>query len=309
VVNLAAMQPSVKKKIMFIINPISGVYKKKNIPEKIARYIDYVQFDYTIRFTEYAGHATLIAQQAVEEGYYICVAVGGDGSINEVAQSLIGSKTALGLIPYGSGNGFATHLTIPPRDVEGAINVLNTGKPVKIDLVKSNTRYFVSNAGFGIDSSTARRFHHHKIRGFSSYAWAILKEMFLYFQPFEAKVEIDDVTIERSFYLFTAFNANQYGYNFGVFPNTSLKDGVMDVIVLNKFPLWKLLYIVGCLMVKRADLIKEAESYRAKRIVIHGSKKIVYQFDGDSFIYHDDLTFEMVPQCIDVIVPENLNAY
>jgi len=104
-----------KKNIMFIVNPVSGVYRKKNIPEKIARYLDYTKFDYTIRFTQYEGHASLIAQQAVEEGYDICVAVGGDGSINEVAQSLAGTNTVLGLIPYGSGNGFATHLRIPPR--------------------------------------------------------------------------------------------------------------------------------------------------------------------------------------------------
>lgn len=299
----------VKKKIMFIINPISGVYKKKNIPEKIARYIDYVQYDYTIRFTQYPGHATLIAQQAVEEGYDVCVAVGGDGSINEVAQSLVGTNTALGVIPYGSGNGFATHLKIPARDAQGAIHVLNTGKVVKLDLVKSNLRYFVSNAGFGIDSSVARRFHHHAIRGLASYAWAVVKELLFYFQPFPAKVEIDDVTIEREFFLFTAFNANQYGYGYAVFPFTSMKDGVMDVIVLNRFPVWKLFWIVGCLMMKRADVIKEAESYRAKRIVIHGNKKMVYQFDGDSVIYHDDVIFEVVPQCINVVVPRNLNAY
>ncbi|MBK7149301.1 MAG: diacylglycerol kinase family lipid kinase [Bacteroidetes bacterium] len=298
-----------KKKIMFIINPISGVYKKKNVPEKIARYIDYVQYDYTIRFTQYAGHATLIAQQAVAEGYDVCVAVGGDGSINEVAQSLVGTNTALGIIPYGSGNGFATHLKIPPRDAEGALRVLNTGKSVKLDLGKSNLRYFVSNAGFGIDSSVARRFHHHAIRGLASYAWAIVKELLFYFQPFHAKVEIDDVTIERDFFLFTAFNANQYGYDYAVYPFTSMKDGVLDVIVLNRFPLWKLFWIVGCLMMKRADLIKESESYRAKRIKIYGNKKMVYQFDGDSVIHHDDIEIEIVPSCIQVIVPNNLIAY
>lgn len=294
---------------MFIINPISGVYKKKNIPEKVARYIDYVQFDYTIRFTQYAGHATLIAQQAVEEGYDICVAVGGDGSINEVAQSLVGTNTALGIIPYGSGNGFATHLKIPARDAEGSISVLNTGKTVKLDLVKSNLRYFVSNAGFGIDSSVARRFHHHTIRGLASYAWAVVKELLFYFQPFPARVEIDDVTIEREFFLFTAFNANQYGYDYAVFPFTSMKDGVLDVIVMNRFPVWKLFWIVGCLIMKRADLIKEAESYRAKTIIIHGNKKMVYQFDGDSVIYHGDVTFNVVPQCINVVVPQTLISY
>ena len=303
------MEVEKKKKVMFVINPISGVYKKKNVPEKVARYIDYVQYDYTIRFTQYAGHASLITQQAVEQGYDVVVAVGGDGSINEIAQSLVGSETALAVIPYGSGNGFGRHLKIPPRDVKGAMNVLNTGKIVKIDLVKSNVRYFISNAGFGIDSSVARRFKHHTTRGLSSYAWAMVKELLFYFQPFEAKIDIDDITVEGSWFLFTAFNANQYGYDYAVFPFTSLKDGVLDVILMKYFPLKKLPYIVACLMLKRPDLIAEAQSYRAKKITIHGNKKMVYQFDGDAFVYHDDVTMEVVPQAINVIVPQELNAY
>jgi YegS/Rv2252/BmrU family lipid kinase len=303
------MEFAEKKKIMFIINPVSGVYKKKNVPEKIARYIDYVQYDYSIRFTHYAGHASLIAQQAVAEGYDVCVAVGGDGSINEVAQSLVDTETALGLIPYGSGNGFATHLKIPPRNAEGSLKVLNTGKVVKLDIVKSNLRYFVSTAGFGVDSTVARRFHHHKTRGLFSYAWAVVKELLFYYQPFEATIDIDDITIHRKYFVFTAFNANQYGYNFGAFPFTSMKDGTMDVIVLNSFPVWRLFYIVFCLLLKRADLIKEAESYRAKKIHIHGNKKMVYQFDGDSFIYHDDVILEVIPQSLNVIVPFDLTAY
>ena len=303
------MEIEKKKKVMFVINPISGVYKKKNVPEKVARYIDYVQYDYTIRFTHYAGHASLIAQQAVEEGYDVCVAVGGDGSINEIAQSLVGTNTALAVIPYGSGNGFGRHLKIPPRDVKGAINVLNTGKLVKIDIAKSNVRYFISNAGFGIDSSVARRFKHHNTRGLSSYAWAMVKELLFYFQPFHAKMEIDDITVEGEFFLFTAFNANQYGYDYAVFPSTSLKDGILDVIVMTQFPLKKLPYIVICLMMKRPDLISEASSYRAKKITIHGNKKMVYQFDGDAFVYHDNVTMEVVPQAINVIVPQELNAY
>lgn len=298
-----------KQRILFVINPISGVYRKKNIPEKIARYLDFVKYDYTIRTTQYAGHATEIARQAVEEKFDVVVAVGGDGSINEVAHGLMNSNVALGLIPFGSGNGFATHLHIPPRDAAGAIEVLNNGKVVELDLVQTNIRPFVSNAGFGLDSSVARRFRHHKIRGFASYAWAVLKELLFYFKPVKMKVKIDEVEVERNFFLFTAFNANQYGYNFGVFPNTSMKDGVMDVIVLNRVPLWKLLYIVGCLMMKRADLIAEAESYRARRVEIEGGKKMIYQYDGDAVLHHDKLVFDVVPRCIKVIVPPNLNAY
>ncbi|HRN94152.1 MAG: diacylglycerol kinase family lipid kinase [Chitinophagales bacterium] len=302
------MKEITRKRIMFIINPISGVARKEGIPEQIARFLDYVQYDFTIRYTQYAGHATEIAKEAVEDGYEVVCAVGGDGSINEIAQSLVNTQTALGIIPFGSGNGLASHLSIPARNAQGAIDVLNNSKPIMIDAVSTNKGYFFSCAGFGLDSSVARRFKHHAIRGFLSYVWAIISELFFYFIPFHAKVKIDEVEIERDFYLFTAFNANQYGYNFGPFPFTSLKDGLLDVIVINKFPLWKLLYIFFCLALKRADLIKEAETFRAKKIEIKGDPKRVYQFDGDHFIFHDDLVMEIEPQCLKVLVPEKLNT-
>lgn len=300
---------SPKQKIIFIINPVSGVYKKDHIPEKVRKYVDQTKYDYTIRFTEYAGHAKLLAEQAVQQGFDVVVAVGGDGSINEVAQSLVGTKATLGIIPVGSGNGFGTHLRIPPRQAKAAIGILNTGKAVQLDLVKSNLRYFVSNAGFGLDSSVARRFNHHRHRGFFSYAGAVIKELLFYYKPMEAKIEIDDKVIERPINLFTAFNANQYGYGFGIFPATSMKDGVMDVIVLYQFPFYKLLYILICLLLKRPGWVKEAEIYRAKRILIHGNKKMNYQFDGDSVIHHEDVIFEVMPKCIHVIVPEDLKDY
>ena len=298
-----------KKKILFIINPISGVYKKKNIPEKIARYLDFTKYDYTIRTTQYAGHATEIAKEAVQDGYHVVVAVGGDGSINEVAQSLVGTNVALGLIPFGSGNGLAGHLRIPPRDAEKSMEVLNTGKVVRIDAIKTNLRYFFSCAGFGFDAHAARRFRAQEIRGLFSYFLAGLREIFYYFKPEFAKVKIDDIELEGEFYLFTAFNSSQYGYNFGVFPSTSMHDGVLDVILLRKFPLYRLFIIFFWMVNKRPDMVKEAECYRAKKITIFGSKKMVYQFDGDHVIFHDDLHLEVEPECLNIIVPQEMNAF
>ncbi len=300
---------SPRKKAMFIINPISGVVKKQNVPAQVAEYLDFVQFDYTIRHTQYAGHAAEIAAQAVKDGYDVVVAVGGDGSINEVARSLVHTDTALGIIPYGSGNGLATHLGLEPRNIRHAIEVLNSGKEVYIDAIKTNLGHVFSCAGFGLDSMVARRFRHHGIRGFLSYAWAVVKELLFYFKPIEATVEIDGLEVKQEFFLFTAFNANQYGYNFGVFSFTSLHDGLMDVIVMKGFSMWKLFYIVACLMLKRPDLIAEAESYRARKIKIHGNRKMVLQFDGDPLIHHEDLSMEIDPHALKVIVPRTLNSY
>ena len=298
-----------RQRILFIINPISGVFKKEGIPEKIAKYLDYVKYDFTIKYTQYAGHATEIATEAVKEGYTVVVAVGGDGSINEVARGLIGTDVALGVIPFGSGNGMAGHLKLPIRNAKKAIEVLNTGKVTKIDAVKTNNGYFFSVGGFGFDAHAARRFRSQVMRGFFSYMLASIREVFYHFKPEPAKIQIDDIEVERETYLFTAFNSSQFGYKLGVFPATSMHDGVLDVILVRSFPLKRLLTIFVAMLLKRPDLVPEAESFRAKKIKIYANPKRVYQFDGDHFIFHDDLEMEIVPNAINIIVANDLDAY
>lgn len=298
-----------KKKILFIINPISGVYKKQNVPEKIARDIDYTQFDYTIRATQYAGHATEIAREAIAEGYKIIVAVGGDGSINEVANALVGTDAVLGIIPYGSGNGLAMHLGMTPRNVKAALDVLNTGKVVKMDVVKTNVRYFLSCAGFGYDAHAARRFRSQEIRGLLSYVLAGAREAFWHFKPIRTQVWLDEQEIDYEFYLFTAFNSSQYGYDIGFLPTASVHDGVIDVIAIKSFPLRRMLLVFMLMIFKRSDLVKEAATFRAKKIRIKGNKKMVYQFDGDHLVWHDDLEMEIVPNALNVMIPAETESY
>lgn len=298
-----------RQRILFIINPISGVYKKEGIPEKVAKYLDYVKYDFTICYTQYAGHATELATEAVKDGYSVVVAVGGDGSISEVGRGLIGSDVALGVIPFGSGNGMAGHLKLPVRNVKKAIEVLNSGKLTKIDVIKTNYNYFFSVGGFGFDAHAARRFRSQVMRGFFSYFLASVREVFYHFKPEYAKIKIDDIEVERDTYLFTAFNSSQFGYKLGVFPATSMHDGIMDVILVRSFPLKRLVRIFAAMLFKRPDLVPEAESFRAKKIKIYGNPKRVYQFDGDHFIFHDDLEMEVVPNALNIIVPADLDAY
>ncbi len=298
-----------RQRILFIINPISGVFKKEGIPEKIAKYLDYVKYDFTIQYTQYAGHATELAAAAVLDGYSVVVAVGGDGSINEVARGIRGSDVALGVIPYGSGNGMAGHLKMPVRNAKKALEVLNSGKIVKLDLIRTNAGHFVSTGGFGFDAHAARRFKSQVMRGFFSYFLASAREVFYHYKPSYAKIQIDDIEVERETYLFTAFNSSQFGYKLGVFPATSMHDGIMDVILVRSFPLKRLVKIFLAMLFKRPDLVPEAESFRAKKIKIYGSPKRVYHFDGDHFIWHDDLEMEVEPNALNIIVPKELDAY
>ena len=113
-----------KKSITFIINPISGTQNKDHIPSLIDELLDKTRFDYDVRLTEYRGHAAELTRQCAAEGRDIVVAVGGDGTVNEVARSLTHTQTALGVIPCGSGNGLARHLCLP-MDTAKALQIIN----------------------------------------------------------------------------------------------------------------------------------------------------------------------------------------
>ena len=146
-----------KKDLLFIINPISGIGKQKNIEELIREFTDTSIFDYTVKFTKGPGHGTELANEAVASGVDVVVAIGGDGTVNEIGQALVGSEIALGIIPTGSGNGLARHLKIP-FSFEKAIDVINHCKIRKIDTATINGQIFLSIAGVGYDAFVAKKF-------------------------------------------------------------------------------------------------------------------------------------------------------
>ena len=145
------VQVADKEKILFIINPKSGVQSKKNVPAMVEKYIDRNRYELFVEYTAYAGHATEIAASAVNDGFDVVVAVGGDGTVNEVARALVHTKTALGVIPCGSGNGFARHIGIPV-DVRKAIRFINKAETVSIDYGKLNGSPFFCACGVGFDA-------------------------------------------------------------------------------------------------------------------------------------------------------------
>ena len=140
-----------KKRITFIVNPISGTHNKDNIPQLIKQKLDHSQFDAQVVFTEYAGHASQITKQCAENGTDICVAVGGDGTVNEVARSLVHTNTALAIIPCGSGNGLARHLCLP-MDIKKSIDIINKAQIEFFDYGIINNLPFFCTCGMGFDA-------------------------------------------------------------------------------------------------------------------------------------------------------------
>ena len=268
-----------KKKIVFIMNPISGTSDKKDIPYLIEELLDKEQFDYSIRETEYAGHAYEIAKESKEQGIDIVVAVGGDGTVNEVGRALVHSNTALGIIPTGSGNGLARHLLIPMK-IKGAIQVLNDCEITDLDYGIINDHPFFCTCGVGFDAFISEKFAEAGKRGPITYLENILKEGLKY-EPETYEIEAENGTIKKKAFLISCANASQYGNNAYIAPQASMSDGMIDVIIMEPFDALEASQISIEMFNKTLDKNNKIKTFRSKEIKIYRKAPGVIHYDGD----------------------------
>lgn len=295
-----------KKKILFIINPISGDIKKVNLPKLIEKYLDKSKFEYDIKFTERVGHATHIAKEAVELNFDIVATVGGDGSVNEVAQALVNTNTAIAVIPLGSGNGLAYHLHLPIRNIHKAIENINNGKVIAIDTGNTTEGTFVSFAGSGLEAYVARTYRHIGKRGFLGYAMAVIKELLKGYKAQPLQFEIDGQIYNESIFMFTIYNAKYMGYKVGAVDEAKLQDGKFHLMRMRKFPFWKLLYMTTLVLIGKMHWAKETTICEAESIKIFVENKKVMQVDGDSFVTSKNFEANINKASLKIIVPQNL---
>ncbi len=289
-----------KKKIVFVANPISGTQNKKQVIRCIEERIDRTKYDYEVLLTQYAGHATEIAAKAVDDKTDIVVAVGGDGTINEIARSLRHTPTALGIIPCGSGNGLARHLQIP-MDIKGAIDVLNKGIVKCVDYGKINNIPFFCTCGVGFDAFVSLKFAASGRRGLLTYLENTLQEC-LQYKPETYEIEIGDGTLKYKAFLIACANASQYGNNAYIAPQASLSDGQMDVTVLEPFTVLDVPSLAYQLFNKTIDQNSRIKTFKCKDIHIHRAKEGVMHYDGDPIMAGKDLEVEIVPKGIYMVV-------
>ena len=268
-----------KKKIVFIMNPISGTSNKKDIPYLIEELLDKEQFDYSIQETEYAGHAYEIAKASKEQGIDIVVAIGGDGTVNEVGRALVHSNTALGIIPTGSGNGLARHLLIPMK-IKGAIQVLNDCEITDLDYGIINEHPFFCTCGVGFDAFISEKFAEAGKRGPITYLENILKEGLKY-EPETYEIEAENGTIKKKAFLISCANASQYGNNAYIAPQASMSDGMIDVIIMEPFDALEASQISIEMFNKTLDKNNKIKTFRSKEIKIYRKAPGVIHYDGD----------------------------
>lgn len=290
-----------KKKISFIINPKSGTQSKEQILHLLDEKLDQTKYAKEVVYTEYAGHAVEIAAQKAKEGVHAVVAIGGDGTINEIARSLVHTKTALGIIPCGSGNGLARHLQIS-MEPKKAVEIINEGIMDVIDYGKINDVPFFCTCGVGFDAFVSLKFAKAGRRGPLTYLEKTLLESLKY-QPETYELETEDGTLKYKAFLIACGNASQYGNNAYIAPQATLTDGLLDVTILEPFTVLDVPALSFQLFNKTIDQNSRIKTFRCQTLRIHRTKPGVVHFDGDPMMMGENIDVKVIKEGLQVIIP------
>lgn len=286
---------------LFIINPSSGTSIGKSvdaITHTIETAAENTQNTAHVLFTEYRGHATEIVEQNLSiRQWKAIVAVGGDGTVNEIAKALINTRTPLGILPLGSGNGLARHLGIP-LTLKSSLNKLFKGSEICIDNGYINGIPFFCTAGIGFDAYVGQLFSQQSTRGLSTYINVSFKAYWQY------KPQIFKVNgVQTDAFSLTFANAGQFGNNAWVAPHANLQDGTLDLCTIKPFPKWfgaSLAYQLFTKQMKPSTYI----SYKPmSEIVVETDAPPVIHFDGEPLQLETNLvSVKINPQSLWVIV-------
>ena len=277
-------------RILAIINPISGVGSKTRIPGLLADAYNSREEELLITYTKGEGHATRLVKEAIENDIDSIIAVGGDGTINEIASALHGSHVKMGIIPKGSGNGLARALGLPLSRDTGLVD----GTP------------FFCTCGVGFDAEMTKRYAETSRRGLITYIKAAIDE-YIAFRPQQYRITIDGEIVETKAFLVTAANIDQYGNNFYIAPDASPSDGLLDLVILRPFDPLLAGHVALQLVTKNIDKNSCVDSYRGANIVIEREcdDKAPAQIDGESVLAGNRMEIGVRKQSLLVYTPQS----
>ncbi len=290
------------KKIKFIYNPHSGMlHPIYFISRLIERYFPKNLCKYVIATSQRKGHANVLAKDAVDNGFDMVVAIGGDGTVNEIASAVVKTNVQFGIIPIGSGNGLARGLGIPLNPIR-AVRLLTTGCVRKIDVGKVKDHYFFTTAGFGFDAVLGKRFDESKTRGPAPYYVAGFKEYFAYEQP-EFEVEINGEIRKSRALLVAVANVRQYGNNAIIAPNAIPDDGLLDLCFIRSMKFIPTIFHLPKLFTGHIGKAPSVELFQGTQFKIKRTSPKVFSMDGEVFENEDEnILVTIIPNALNVIV-------
>lgn len=287
-----------KQAIWFIVNPISGGRKvHQSIVKLIDNQLDKKIYVPKVCYTQYAGHANEIAAEAVKNGVSTVVAIGGDGTVNEVGKALIHTNTALGIIPTGSGNGLARELEIPMKPAK-AIESLNTPVSKIIDVCYANEVPFFCTAGIGFDAHCAEIFSKIEGRGMLNYVKVGFSEFWKY-KPLRCIFGASDYDI----FSITFGNASQFGNNAYITPTAVIDDGLIDCTIINPPSAIQALSMISQLFNGNIHSSVLSENYRGTKFKVSTEQNLLIHYDGEPLrLNTNELTISISEKSLRVII-------
>jgi YegS/Rv2252/BmrU family lipid kinase len=269
--------------IHFIVNPISGSGKHNIGKTELEKYFPKDIYKIEVEYSNYKKHALILTKSAIAKNPDYIVACGGDGTISEVASSLINTKIKLGIIPVGSGNGLASNLNIPKK-LEQASEIIRNGKTKFIDVGKANDLYFFSNMGIGIDALIIKKYDNYNQRTLTSYIRASIASS-IQFKPMKTILSFNNQIINTNSFLLFISNSNEMGYGMSLTPKAILNDGLLDLVLVSKLNFFDKLTLGMRVISNKIEKFKKAQNALIEKISIEipDKKSLDAQIDGEYY--------------------------
>lgn len=290
-----------RKRIMLIINPISGTGSKRGLAEMVEHRMSEAGYDVDTRLTTGRGDATALAREAVGKGYFAVLAAGGDGTVNETATALCDTGVALGILPAGSGNGLARHLGIPV-DVRRAMEIIANGHIVASDFGTVNGRPFFCTFGVGFDAAVSHRFAKQHRRGKLMYVKSAISE-YINYNPEVYTISANGEILTEKAFIVACCNASQYGNNAYIAPEASITDGLLDITIVHAGSPINAAVLGVDLMTGYINKNTMIHTFRAPAAVIYRSVDGPAHLDGEPMVMEDILDVKCHHGSLNIFTP------
>lgn len=288
---------------LFLVNPRSGSNRHRDVTSLIR---ETCTWEHEILPSGPKEELDAVIASAAARGVQVIFAVGGDGTVLEVARRLIGTDLVLGVLPTGSGNGFARHLGLPMR-LRATLRACKALRVETIDTATVNGIPFINVMGISFDAWVANAFAYAGTRGLATYARVALRGLARY-EPEEVALTIDGAVSSHRVFILTIANGSQYGNNARIAPLASMQDGLLDVVLIEQAPLPRVPMLAARLFAGTLHRARGVTIVRGRSISIHRTAPGAAQLDGEPATLPESLTIEIVPRSLRVIVPEEERA-
>jgi diacylglycerol kinase (ATP) len=292
------------KKVLFIINKYAGTGYQDSVEGLILTRCKEWQIEPTMEFTQGRNHGTELAQQGASSKKFDTVfAVGGDGTVNEVAQGLVHTNQMMGILPNGSGNGLARHLGIP-MNLQKSIELIRHHDMISMDSFLINNKLSVNVSGIGFDGHVAGLFAKGEKRGLIGYTKLVLKE-FLGFNEFSVEITIDHTTSKRDAFVLAFANSSQFGNNARISPHASVCDGWLDVCFIRKVPIVHAVGFAQKMFTGQIEKSSWVDRVQTKHLTLSFEQPMPYHVDGEAMKPERNFSITIQPASINMIVPKD----